>query len=434
MNPTDNAQKKSEKEKGCRCGRTKCLKQYCACFRNDVRCTNDCVCVDCHNDGKHEQARMMAVRLVRLNDPMAFKGTSLELENQEVHTPNGTLKTVRGCRCRRSKCQKKYCECFGAGLKCSTNCVCEGCLNGNDPSKPFYPSGGSASSVARMAPAIPAGFSVSNMAGKTHFDRTSKASLDTSRASRPPQLSFSRTSAPSAEQKAEKSQSLASRRPPISVEVRNPTSMRVACAVTEIPLHDSRSRAPVAQEVKLEDKVEVNKENKPLSSLDNPAADLVLERESSSLNYYMSSTPQLNLTPTWGVSGNLQSANGVDFDGGRPVFSDSPKLATTPGGTKQGFPLSSPNSARFKDFFAAGNDNTAFLEGASIFTPKSPQTSIFSGKSSWSNGVFHRATPPCTPKFEFDNFSWLSPSAASVGNAILPSDVAYLAGDSTFRS
>mmetsp|Transcript_6252 Transcript_6252/g.22220 ORF Transcript_6252/g.22220 Transcript_6252/m.22220 type:complete len:107 (-) Transcript_6252:1180-1500(-) len=72
MNPTDNAQKKSEKEKGCRCGRTKCLKQYCACFRNDVRCTNDCVCVDCHNDGKHEQARMMAVRLVRLNDPMVF--------------------------------------------------------------------------------------------------------------------------------------------------------------------------------------------------------------------------------------------------------------------------------------------------------------------------------------------------------------------------
>jgi len=374
------------------------------------------------------------VRLVRLNDPMAFKGTSLELENQEVHTPNGTLKTVRGCRCRRSKCQKKYCECFGAGLKCSTNCVCEGCLNGNDPSKPLYPSSVNPSHGARMAPAPTASFSVTNATtGKAQYDRASKASQDLGRASRAPQPSFTR--APPVDQKVEKSQSLASRRPPISVEVRNPTSMRVAGAVTEIPLPDSRGRALVV-DVKTEDRVEVNKENKPLSGFDHTSSDLVLERESSSLNYYMSSTPQLNLTPTWGVSSNLQSANGVDFDGGRPVFSDSPKLATTPGGTKLGYPLSSPNSARFKDFFTAGNENTSFLDGGSIFTPKSPQTSIFGGKSSWSNGVLHRATPPCTPKFEFDSFSWLSPSAASVGNAILPSDVAYpLAGsDSTFRS
>lgn len=31
-----------------------------------------------------------------------------------------------------SKCQKKYCECFSVGLKCSANCVCEECKNGNE--------------------------------------------------------------------------------------------------------------------------------------------------------------------------------------------------------------------------------------------------------------------------------------------------------------
>ena len=56
-----------DRDKGCRCGRTKCLKQYCACFRSDTRCTRDCVCNDCRNDGLHEDERMMAVRAIRLN-------------------------------------------------------------------------------------------------------------------------------------------------------------------------------------------------------------------------------------------------------------------------------------------------------------------------------------------------------------------------------
>lgn len=121
-------------EKGCRCGRTRCLKQYCACFRNDERCSADCVCSDCANDGAHEDERMMAVRAIRLNSKDAFSGTSLEIGDQTVTTPRGSTKTVRGCRCKKSKCAKKYCECFGAGLKCGENCICEGCLNGNSGS------------------------------------------------------------------------------------------------------------------------------------------------------------------------------------------------------------------------------------------------------------------------------------------------------------
>ena len=102
-----NDEKAQKKEKGCRCGRTKCLKQYCACFRTDQRCTSDCVCQDCRNDGMHEAERMMAVRHVRMHSNTAFKGTRLAANDQQVITPRGSVRILRGCRCKKSRCQKK---------------------------------------------------------------------------------------------------------------------------------------------------------------------------------------------------------------------------------------------------------------------------------------------------------------------------------------
>ena len=37
--------------------------------------------------------------------------------------------TGEGCRCKRAKCAKKYCECFASGRSCGAACHCVHCLN-----------------------------------------------------------------------------------------------------------------------------------------------------------------------------------------------------------------------------------------------------------------------------------------------------------------
>ena len=34
-----------------------------------------------------------------------------------------------GCHCKRSRCLKKYCDCFAAGSTCGKHCRCIGCCN-----------------------------------------------------------------------------------------------------------------------------------------------------------------------------------------------------------------------------------------------------------------------------------------------------------------
>ena len=35
----------------------------------------------------------------------------------------------RGCSCQKSRCIKKYCECYAKGLKCTNKCACIDCKN-----------------------------------------------------------------------------------------------------------------------------------------------------------------------------------------------------------------------------------------------------------------------------------------------------------------
>ena len=60
---------------GCRCETKHCLKLFCTCFRNDMRCTSSCSCLDCCNDGKHEEQRAVAVAAYRKeNEKKVHKG------------------------------------------------------------------------------------------------------------------------------------------------------------------------------------------------------------------------------------------------------------------------------------------------------------------------------------------------------------------------
>ena len=36
---------------------------------------------------------------------------------------------TRGCRCKKTQCDRNYCECFKVGIGCSNVCKCNNCKN-----------------------------------------------------------------------------------------------------------------------------------------------------------------------------------------------------------------------------------------------------------------------------------------------------------------
>lgn len=81
----------------CLCEKTRCLKNYCECFKQGLACTSDCLCLACGN-----QERLFL-----------------------TSSNSGVTK----CRCLKSHCLKKYCECHSSGKKCGQACKCFDCHN-----------------------------------------------------------------------------------------------------------------------------------------------------------------------------------------------------------------------------------------------------------------------------------------------------------------
>ena len=92
----------------CNCIKSKCLLLYCECFGEDLLCGATCKCKDCANtsySGKRNRAAT----------------------NKTLSRPVGERPTI--CKCKKSNCQKKYCECYHAGRACSDKCKCADCAN-----------------------------------------------------------------------------------------------------------------------------------------------------------------------------------------------------------------------------------------------------------------------------------------------------------------
>lgn len=105
----------------CNCKRSKCLKLYCDCFSQGVTCGQNCKCENCQNLAACESIIAKARKSIIKRNPVAF-------DKKIIHGNRHS----RGCKCKSSKCIKKYCECFASGVECTEYCECSDCKNGKN--------------------------------------------------------------------------------------------------------------------------------------------------------------------------------------------------------------------------------------------------------------------------------------------------------------
>lgn len=112
-----------KKTRHCNCKNSKCLKLYCECLAYGEYCDDQCNCCDCHNTVQKEEVRNYALSLIAEKKPEILEGNKLKQQK------SSKIVRGKGCNCKKSACQKKYCECYNAAGGCGPHCKCEGCKN-----------------------------------------------------------------------------------------------------------------------------------------------------------------------------------------------------------------------------------------------------------------------------------------------------------------
>ncbi|KAI5602442.1 hypothetical protein BDE02_01G156500 [Populus trichocarpa] len=142
MSPERNRKKakytiKSEGCRRCNCKKSRCLKLYCECFAAGIYCLDTCSCVNCINKPEYEDTVLDMRQQTEARNPLAF---APKVVNNATNSPANMMEEgkwmktsssrhKKGCNCKKSKCSKKYCECFQGGVGCCNGCRCEGCYN-----------------------------------------------------------------------------------------------------------------------------------------------------------------------------------------------------------------------------------------------------------------------------------------------------------------
>lgn len=107
----------------CICKRSKCLRLYCQCFKNNKFCGENCSCKDCYNIPKNKEIIELWSKDLLLKHNQAFERKIKKSGRSDLCIPK------QGCNCKKTSCKKKYCECFSSGIPCTQFCKCDPCSN-----------------------------------------------------------------------------------------------------------------------------------------------------------------------------------------------------------------------------------------------------------------------------------------------------------------
>ena len=109
----------------CTCTRTQCQKKYCACFSARNYCQG-CDCKGCLNVPKASNS--INIREDdKIYNSQKEKEISVQANLIQENKPQAIV-----CNCTKSKCMKKYCECYKMNIVCGNLCRCVDCGNKNN--------------------------------------------------------------------------------------------------------------------------------------------------------------------------------------------------------------------------------------------------------------------------------------------------------------